>query len=287
MKRILSMTTILALMVLMAIPVEAQTELPDPGITPDSPFYFMDRLFDVFQSAEAIADERASEMVAMAQKENAEGLEIAREGYERAMEKRQQEAEEDENTAEEVVQQSSNHMAVLARVREEVSEQTRAGIDQAINESARGRENALTALKRKNPNRAGAVAKETLERVMKNAPEQALSGLQRAIEAGRKGEPKEKPEKSSKDKKSKEKDSKEAQKKGGKPSDIQEEEQESAEEIETELEGTETERSPGERGKSTDTPTGKEEEESGKEKEKASKGKETKGPPEDKPGGKP
>ncbi len=177
------MVTILAVLVLMAVPVLAQPELPDPGITPDSPFYFMDRLFDVFQSAESRADERASEMVAMAQTANAKGLEKAKAGYEKAMGKRQQEAEEDENVAEEVARQSSNHLSVLARVREQVPEQAKAGIDRALNESAKGRENALAALERQNPNRAGAVAEATLQEVIANAPEAAQAGLQRAMEA--------------------------------------------------------------------------------------------------------
>jgi len=66
MKWITNTITILAMVVLMALPVMAQPELPDPGITPDSSFYFLDILFDVFQSAEETADERAAEIVAMA-----------------------------------------------------------------------------------------------------------------------------------------------------------------------------------------------------------------------------
>ncbi len=177
------MATILAMVVLMAVPVAAQPELPGPGITPDSPFYFLDRLSDVFQSAESVADEKASEMVAMAQTADAKGLEKAKERYAKAMEKRQQKAEGDENAAEEVARQSSNHLAVLARVREQVPEQAKAGIDRAMNESMKGRERAIKSLEQKNRQRATMVAQATLQEVIANTPEAAQEGLQRALES--------------------------------------------------------------------------------------------------------
>lgn len=189
MRHIKGIAAVLALVVLMAVSVSAQPELPDPGITPDSPFYFMDRIFSVFKSAEALADERAAEIVAMAQKGHERGLTKAMEGYEKALEKRHRQAEKDENVAEEVARQSSNHLAVLARVREQVPEQAKAGIDRALTEGAKGRENALQALNATNPERAGAVAEATLQEVIANAPEQAQAGLQRALEAVRAGRP--------------------------------------------------------------------------------------------------
>jgi len=222
MKKILSMVLILTAMILLAQPEADQKELPNPGITPDSPFYFLDRIFDVFKSPKAQADERAAEMVAMEHKGDEEGLGKAREGYKKAMEKRQKEAEKDEEIAEEVVRQSSKHLAVLARIREKVSEKTKAGVDRALAESAKGRENALSTLKEKNPERAGTVARETLQRVMEKAPEQALPGLRRALEAGRKGEPKEESGKSPKADTSKAKEDKEKTEKGQKSSDQQE-----------------------------------------------------------------
>lgn len=224
MKRILSIVLIFTAILLFAQAEADQKELPDPGITPDSPFYFADRMFDRFKSPEARADERAAEMVAMAQKGDEEGLEKAREGYKEAMEKRQKEAEKDEETAEEVARQSSKHLAVLARVRERVSEKTKAGVDRALAESAKERENAISTLKQKNPERAGAVARETLERVMEKAPEQALPGLRRALEAGRKGESKEESGEPPKADKSKAKGVKEKTEDSQKPSASSEEE---------------------------------------------------------------
>lgn len=184
-----SITSILALVAFMAVSVSAQpAELPDPGITPDSPFYFMDRMFSVFKSGEALADERAAETVAMAQEGNERGLAKAQEGYAKAMEKRQRGAEKDENTAEEVARQASNHLAVLARVKEQVPEQAKAGIDRAIAESAKGRENALAALEKENPERAGSVAEATLQGLIADVPEEAAQeGLQRALESVKAG----------------------------------------------------------------------------------------------------
>ncbi|MFP4423970.1 MAG: DUF4382 domain-containing protein [Candidatus Woesearchaeota archaeon] len=188
MKWINTIGAVFAMLVLMSFSVTAQPELTDPGITPDSPFYFMDRMFDGFQSAESLADERAAEMTSMAEENKEKAFEKAREGYDKAMEKREKEAEESEENAEKVARQASNHMAVLAKLREQVPEQARAGIDRAMNESAQGREKALESLKEKNPEKAESVAKATLEEVLANAPEAAKAGLKRALEAqGTKG----------------------------------------------------------------------------------------------------
>lgn len=174
---------------LLTVPVFAQPELPSPGMTPDSPFYFLDRMFDRFQSPESVADEKAAEMLAMAEKKHEKGLSIALHSYERAMERRQKEANENEVEAEEVARQASNHLAVLARVREQVPEQARKGIDKAINESARNREQAMNTLRERNPERAGVVAEATLTEVMANTPEEAQPGLQTALEAVRRRGP--------------------------------------------------------------------------------------------------
>ena len=174
---------VLSLMLVTSVSVAAQPKLPDAGMTPANPFYFLDTMFDGFQSPESLADEKAAEMVAMAERSNDKGLEKARERYEKAMNKREKQAQEDENLAEEVARQSSNHMAVLARVREKAPEQARAALDKAINRSSEGRNNALNALEQKNRQRAGAVAKATLEEVIANAPDSAKKGLRQALEA--------------------------------------------------------------------------------------------------------
>lgn len=176
---------------LLSVPVFAQqAELPSPGITPDSALYGLDKAFDFLQSSESLADERAAEVKAMAEKNNDKALEAALSGYEKAMAKREADSAEDAESAEQVVKQAAKHLEVLARVREQVPEQARQGIDRALARGANGAEHAMGKLKEKDPARAESVAQETLARVLEKAPEAAKQGLQRAIEAsGRRGPP--------------------------------------------------------------------------------------------------
>jgi len=178
---------VLAVFILMATTVAAQPELPNPGITPDSPFYFLNRAMDIFRSPEVVMDRRAAEVVAMAEKGHERGLTKALDGYERAVERRERQAEKDEFVAEEVARQTSNHLAILLQVRQRVSEKGQVGIDRALNESVRGRENALNSLEQRNQERAGVVAETTLQELMANTPEAAQEGLQRAIDVVRNG----------------------------------------------------------------------------------------------------
>ena len=176
---------LVAALVVLAPTVRAQANLPDPGITPDSPFYFMDRAFDRFQSSEAVADERASEIQAMAEKNKTRAMEKAAEGYQRAMQRRERDANRSEEVAEEVARQASNHMSVLSQVKEKVPEEAHKGIETAMNNSARARERGIRALNKTNRERARSVAQNTLEEVMANAPEEAKEGLQNAMNAVR------------------------------------------------------------------------------------------------------
>ena len=163
--------------------VLAQPELPDPGITPDSPFYRIETFVDRFRSSEAVADKRAAEIRAMTEENNTEAMERAVEGYERAMERRERDGNRSEGAAEEVARQASNHMSVLAQVRERVPEEANEGLERAMNSSARGRGRAIEALNRTNHERARSVAQDTLEEVIANTPEEAQEGLQKALQA--------------------------------------------------------------------------------------------------------
>jgi len=154
-----------------------------PGMTPDNPFYFLDILFDGLQSSESVANEKAAEVVAMAHENKVSALEKARERYEKAMEERNREAQETEEEAEEVTRQASRHMEVLSAVYENVPEEAKLGIEEAMKNSAQGRENALKSLTEKNSEKGASVAEETLTGILERAPEQAKAGLQRALEA--------------------------------------------------------------------------------------------------------
>lgn len=172
-----------AVFLMLAVPVIAQeNELGDPGITPDSPWYFLDRFGDAFQSAESLANEKAAESLAMAEQANSEALTKATQAYQKAMERRQEQAEGDEDVAEEVARQASKHLEVLATVREQVPSQALQGIDTALEVSAKGREESLNALRQQNSVRGEEVARETIEGIMENNSAEALEGLNTALQ---------------------------------------------------------------------------------------------------------
>ncbi len=154
-----------------------------PGITPDSPFYFLDTMFDGFQSSENVANEKAAEMIVMAQENKIDALEKAKQRYEKAMQKRNRQSEETEEDAEEVARQASYHLEVLAEVYEKVPEQAKNGIENAMENSARSLNNSLNNLTEMNPERGARVAQEVLTEILENAPEQAKPGLQSALDS--------------------------------------------------------------------------------------------------------
>lgn len=162
--------------------VAAEGELSNPGIKPNSPFYFADKLFDVFQSVESVVNERAAEVIAMAKENHKKGLEKALEGYDKALSKREDKAENNENDAESLARQSARHLEALAVVRDKVPEDVKVKIDEAMNRSAQGLDKGLSELKKQNPELAASIALDTLNRVLENAPEKAKNGLMTALE---------------------------------------------------------------------------------------------------------
>jgi len=46
---------LLAMLMLSSVVLAADQNIGKPGITPDSPFYFLDKMFDVFQSRQSVA----------------------------------------------------------------------------------------------------------------------------------------------------------------------------------------------------------------------------------------
>lgn len=174
----------IAMLISMAVPVIAQTEedLGSPGITPDSPFYFLDRMFDGFQSAEARADEKASEVLSMAREGKLEHAQTALKHYESAMERRQSQSIRNENIAEEVAVQSTNHLIVLVNVLEIVPDQAKDAIRLAMEVSVKERDESLNTLKEHNSSRGERVARETLQRVMdEETSAESQEGLTRAF----------------------------------------------------------------------------------------------------------
>src|SRR3989344_7178425 len=108
--RKISVLTIMMMMMLSVFAV-AEGELADPGMTPDSPFYFLDEISDTYQAPEAVSDEKAAEVVVMAEKGNEKALAKAIEKYDKALLKLKKKAYLDEEKTAKVAEQVSRHLA--------------------------------------------------------------------------------------------------------------------------------------------------------------------------------
>ncbi|MFH1714089.1 MAG: DUF5667 domain-containing protein [Candidatus Nealsonbacteria bacterium] len=153
--------------------VQAQeVELPSPGLTPDSPFYFLETIaegigtfftFGDLKKAEryaALATERLAEAKAVAEKGKSELAEKTLERYKMQLNNSIARAEKviakgksTEKAIEvltRVSQATSKHLEVLAEVYEKVPEQAKSAIENAMKVSVKGREKAVEALKAQN-----------------------------------------------------------------------------------------------------------------------------------------
>ena len=152
---------------------DEEGELPDPGITPDSPFYFLDLwgekaglLFAFGAEAKAeralgYAEERLAEAHTMAIRNRVRALERATNGYEEHMSLAIQKMEEARNkgvdiseVSEIVASATAKHLFVLDEVEDIVPEEAQEAIVQAKGVSINGHGNALRALAGENPGRA-------------------------------------------------------------------------------------------------------------------------------------
>lgn len=146
-----------------------ETELPDPGLTPDSPFYFLELLieeigsfftFDDLKKAERCANlaaERLAEAQAVIEKGRPELAERTLERYRIQLQNSLTGAEGAQNqgqNTEEVMARvgtaTSRHLEVLAEIYEQVPEEARLSIENAMTASVKGHERAVDTLKAKN-----------------------------------------------------------------------------------------------------------------------------------------
>ncbi len=149
-----------------------ETELPDPGMTPDSPFYFLEIIaeevgtfftFGDLKKAErhaALAEERLAEAKAVVEKGKSELAEKTLERYENQLEKsmaRVEKAMAKGKSTEKVIEvvarvgrATSKHLEVLAEIYEKVPEQAKPAIENAMKVSVKGHEKAVEVLKAKN-----------------------------------------------------------------------------------------------------------------------------------------
>jgi len=170
MKKIVLITILSFLLFSFGIQVFAQdTELPSPGLLPDSPFYFLEIIaegigtfftFGDLKKAEryaALAAERLAETQAMVEKGKPEFVEKTLERYENQLnnsiaraERAQVKGQNTEQVMAKVGKATSIHLEVLAQVYEKVPEQAKPAIENAMKTSLKGHEKAVEVLKSKN-----------------------------------------------------------------------------------------------------------------------------------------
>jgi hypothetical protein len=169
----------------------ADGDLPDPGITPDSPFYFLDTfgkniaMFFTF-GAEAkagkaleYAEERLAEVKVMAERNRFREMERAADDYENYMNmvgERLAEVGQDGDTpaiTETVAAAAARHMEILDSIGDTATAEGAPALVTARTASQDGQMNALRALGESQPDKALAIVVTTiegrLERVRTNA----------------------------------------------------------------------------------------------------------------------
>ena len=189
---IVLLISILAITIFSAGIAYAQNEeLPDPGITPDSPLYVFDNwgkklgmLFTFGSEAKtkkaiAYAEERLAEAQAMAIKNRIREEERATLGYGEflaiATEKMEETRNEgiSNNMSELVALATSKHLAVLDRISDEVPDEAKEAISRAREASMNGQQNALRILARERIERAIEINIDTVEKSLTRAREKS------------------------------------------------------------------------------------------------------------------
>ncbi len=186
MRKLYTILLTLIIFALAFIPIYAQDEtLPDPGIVPDSPLYFLDTLGENFglffafgneakaEKAVEIAGEKASEVKAMAQAGKSDEAEVAADRYgamvsiaaENLATAAQSGEGVNEAVAEVVARATSIHLSVLADVYEQVPEEAKEAIQSAMQHSERGATEALKALGGENEPDVEQIRQEVQQRV--------------------------------------------------------------------------------------------------------------------------
>jgi len=184
---------------------DEELQLPSPGITPDSPFYFVDTwgkkigLFFAFgaeakaRKALTYAEERLAEAQAMAHKNKPNAVKEATNGYNEyinlateRMEQTRREGVDVSDTSEIVALATSKHLSVLDGILDIVPEEAKEAITRARGVSINGQENALRALARENPERATeinlAAIEGRLNRARAKAEENEVEDVEEALE---------------------------------------------------------------------------------------------------------
>jgi tetratricopeptide (TPR) repeat protein len=181
------------------------TELPSPGLTPDSPLYFLERIsegigtfftFGDLKKAEryaVLATERVAEAQAVVNKGKPEAVQIALKRYEdqlgRALAKAETAKAKGQNierVTEIVATATSKHLTVLEGVLEKVPEAAKEAITRALEKSKNGHITAIIALAGENPGKAVEInidsTRGRLEKAKQEAVKKNKAKVEKALE---------------------------------------------------------------------------------------------------------
>lgn len=167
--------------------------LPDPGLTPDSPLYFLDTWGENISLAlTGNAEAKARKQIAISQEKLAEAEQMGEEGKAEASEIAAERYGEMVNAAAAGVSQAAQSgegftdalaellatttsisQQVLAGVYEKVPEQAKAAIQRAMQASTRGMEQAIEAISNTRREQVQERIKQNLQKARENAPEEA------------------------------------------------------------------------------------------------------------------
>jgi hypothetical protein len=194
---------LLAGLVFGAVPVKAQTEaeLPSAGLTPASPFYFLERFsegigtfftFGDVNKAERyakLAAERVAEAKAVVDKGKPEAAEKALTRYQDQLEKSLAKVEKAQakgksvaEVTEIISQATAKHLTVLEEVLERVPEQAKSAILQAREVSKIGQVKALEGLVKEKPERAANLNIQAIQNRLGKIKNEAREGDEEGIE---------------------------------------------------------------------------------------------------------
>lgn len=173
------------------------TELPDPGLTPANPFYFLEMIvegvgnffaFGDERKAERhvlLASERIAELRAMSESGAAEQevVEAALKRYRKQLtlsssyaEKLQNQGEITERVSRSLARATSQHLGVLEEVQEKVPQGAKGGVKEALERSKAGHIVALKSLSKENPQEATQMNIESARERLEKAEQSLLKG---------------------------------------------------------------------------------------------------------------
>lgn len=202
----LTMIAVIAVVVILVPGVRAQstTGLPNPGLTPDSPLYFLDTWSEdiglaLTRGTEAktrkqivISQEKLAEAEQMGEKGEAKAVEVAADRYGEMVNAAAagvaSAAQSGEGFADALSEllatTASISQSVLAGVYERVPEQAKAAIQRAMQVSTQGMERAMEAISNGNRGQVQERIEQNLQKARESAPEEVQQYIPVTVPGG-------------------------------------------------------------------------------------------------------